>query len=123
MRSLARIAAATTLLSIALIAACAMPSASESQGSSEDALTVTAGRDPNGLGRRPPVVGGDLLYDREWYIDSLGSRCWDFGGAAFWYVGAPVFLYTCNGTIAQRVRVTEIDAHHDVQLRISNTGY
>lgn len=64
---------------------------------------------------RPPPV----LADRPFYIRSLGARCLDFGGEAFWAVGAPVFIYGCNGSVAQQVRIKEIDAEsHDVELRV-----
>jgi hypothetical protein len=35
-------------------------------------------------------------------------------------LGAPVFIYGCNGTVAQQVRVKEIDASHDVELRVQS---
>jgi FG-GAP-like repeat/Ricin-type beta-trefoil lectin domain len=64
---------------------------------------------------QPPPV----LADRPFYIRSLGRRCLDFGGEAFWTVGAPVFVYGCNGSVAQQVRIKEIDAaSHDVELRV-----
>ena len=51
----------------------------------------------------------------------LGSRCIDFGGEAWWAPGAPVIIYGCNGSVAQQVRIKEIDsASHDVELRVQN---
>jgi hypothetical protein len=58
-----------------------------------------------------------------YYVRTLGSRCLDFGGQAWWTVGAPVSLYTCNGTVAQQVRVIELDATHDVQLRVPDGSF
>jgi FG-GAP-like repeat len=63
-----------------------------------------------------PVPG-----DRAFYVKSLGNRCLDFGGEAFWAVGAPVFIYGCNRSVAQQVRIKEIDAaSHDVELRVKD---
>jgi hypothetical protein len=65
-----------------------------------------------------PVPG---LADRSFYVRSLGHRCLDFGGEAFWVVGGPVFVYDCNGSVAQQVRIKEIDAaSHDVELRVQD---
>ncbi|CAN5925186.1 hypothetical protein BH11MYX4_BH11MYX4_26250 [soil metagenome] len=66
------------------------------------------------------VVLPPPISDRLFYFRGLGNRCWDFGGEAWWQSGAPVFLYSCNGSIAQQVRVKEIDATHDVELRVQN---
>ena len=70
---------------------------------------------------RGPASSGlfQVLADRPFYVRSLGHRCLDFGGEAFWAVGAPVFVYDCNGSVAQQVRIKEIDAaSHDVELRV-----
>jgi VCBS repeat protein len=57
-------------------------------------------------------------FDREFYIKALGNRCVDFGPPASWKGGGPVFLYPCNGTISQRIRIKELaDGSHDVELR------
>jgi hypothetical protein len=62
-----------------------------------------------------------VLVDRPFYVRSLGRRCFDFGGEAFWAIGGPVFLYDCNGSLAQHVRIKEIDAaSHDVELRVQD---
>ena len=59
------------------------------------------------------------LVDTEFYVHALGNRCLDFGGEASWAIGHPVFIYPCNRTVAQRVRVKEIDdGSHDVELRV-----
>jgi hypothetical protein len=56
------------------------------------------------------------LADHLFYIQSLGTRCLDVGGAA---VGTPVVLASCNGTGAQQIRIKELDrASHDVELRV-----
>ena len=49
-------------------------------------------------------------------IVSYGSKCLDFGPPPQ-VTGALVFLYDCNGTMAQQVVVQEINARHDVILR------
>ena len=58
--------------------------------------------------------------DALFYIKALGDRCLDFGGQAYWAIGAPVYTYRCNGTVAQQVRVKELDAGYDVELRVPN---
>jgi hypothetical protein len=63
---------------------------------------------------------GETLSDRNFYVRDLGHRCLDFGGRDWWALGAPVFIYSCNGTIAQQVRVKEVDASHDVELRVQS---
>jgi hypothetical protein len=50
-------------------------------------------------------------------VKAAGRMCVDFGGQAFWKVGAPAFLYWCNGTVAQQVSITEVAAH-DVNLHV-----
>ena len=70
--------------------------------------------------------GGDAtapidLVDTEFYVRALGDRCLDFGGEASWAPGQPVFIHPCNDTLAQRVRVKEIDnTSHDVELRVQD---
>ena len=49
-------------------------------------------------------------------VVSYGGKCLDFG-APPQVGGAPVFIYTCNGTIAQQVVVQEINTRHEVILR------
>jgi len=58
--------------------------------------------------------------DRPFYIHALGRRCVDFGGEAGWAVGNPVYIYECNGTVAQQVRVKEIDDTHDIKLMVAS---
>jgi hypothetical protein len=60
------------------------------------------------------------LSDRAFYLHTLGHRCIDFGGQASWRAGAPVYLYSCNGSVAQQVRVKELDSTHDVELRVQS---
>src|SRR4051794_36228263 len=50
------------------------------------------------------------------FIRSYGGKCLDFG-APPQVVGGPVFIYGCNNTIAQQVRIEEVDAQHNVILR------
>ena len=50
------------------------------------------------------------------YVVSYGGKCLDFG-APPQVSAAPVFIYGCNGTIAQQVQVQEINGQHEVILR------
>lgn len=70
-----------------------------------------------GLGVLQPI---QLLSDRAFYVRALGNRCLDFGGEAYWAVGGPVYVYGCNGSIAQQVRVVELDSTHDVELHVQS---
>jgi hypothetical protein len=49
-------------------------------------------------------------------VRSYGGKCLDFGPPPQ-VKGSPVFIYDCNGTIAQQVSIEEIDDRHDVILR------
>jgi hypothetical protein len=81
-----------------------------------------------------PAEANDFLYrvlsnrtlsqfpDALFYIKALGGRCLDFGGRTYWAIGAPVYTYRCNGTVAQQVRVKELDIGHDIELRVPNTS-
>jgi hypothetical protein len=76
----------------------------------------------------PTAPGGDYypgetLSDRDFYVHDLGHRCLDFGGQDSWALGAPVFIYSCNGTVAQQVRVKEIDNSHDVELTVQSGDF
>ncbi|MGD9850861.1 MAG: FG-GAP-like repeat-containing protein [Nitrospirales bacterium] len=50
------------------------------------------------------------------FVISYGDKCLDFGPPPH-ISGAPVFIYGCNGTIAQQVEVQEINDRHEVILR------
>jgi|CXWL01.1.fsa_nt_gi hypothetical protein len=67
-----------------------------------------------------PQLGDLQLYTQPqpptFTVISYGGKCLDFG-APPQIAGAPVFIYTCNGTIAQHVVVQEINARHEVILR------
>jgi hypothetical protein len=76
------------------------------------AACAPASRDPGFP--KPPLADGAF------HFRDLGHRCVDFGGRDFWRVGAPVYLYSCNGTAAQAVRVNELDSSHDVELRVQS---
>lgn len=113
---------ATALISL-FLAACT---------ASIDDPTVDQTEDP--LVWRGPVIprvevgplepGGPALFDRVFEIKGLGNRCLDFGGAAYWAERSPVILYGCNGSLAQQVRVTELDiTSHDVNLKVPGTAY
>src|ERR1700757_56985 len=41
------------------------------------------------------------------YAKSYGGRCLDFG-APPQVIGSPVFIYDCNGTVAQKVAIQEL---------------
>jgi len=63
------------------------------------------------------------LVNANFRVIGLGGKCVDVGGDAYQAVGSPVFMYPCNGTTAQRLRVVEHgDGTHDVSLR-SNLGF
>lgn len=49
------------------------------------------------------------------YVRNYGGKCLDFGPPPQ-VAGSPVFIYGCNGTEAQRIRVQEINDRHDVVL-------
>src|SRR5512144_2244391 len=68
---------------------------------------------PGGLPDQPRVPGGAYdpgapLSDRAFFVRDIGHRCVDFGAQASWAVASPVYIYSCNGTVAQQVRVKEI---------------
>ena len=65
------------------------------------------------------TTGGIRPTDHAFFIHDLGHRCWDFGAEASWAVGNPVFINSCNGTVAQQVRVRETDLH-DVHLGVTS---
>src|SRR4029079_19601778 len=48
-------------------------------------------------------------------LRNYGGKCLDCG-APPQITGAPVFIYDCNGTLAQEVRIEEVNAQHDVIL-------
>jgi hypothetical protein len=75
----------------------------------------------NGPTKGSPRGPGKPLFDQRFFFHDLGHRCVDFGGRAFWKLGSPVYIFGCNGTDAQRVRVKEIDAEsRDVELRVES---
>src|SRR5262249_19540411 len=49
------------------------------------------------------------------FVRSYGGKCLDFG-ASPQVGGAPVFIYDCNRTIAQQIRIEEINDRHEVIL-------
>ena len=51
------------------------------------------------------------------FLKSYGGKCLDFGPPPQ-VAGAPVFLYVCNGTISQQVRVMEPDTSPAGQHRV-----
>src|SRR5262249_52172694 len=98
-----------------VLPACALGDPDAPQASADDPITIGIIGDFGGVPK-----GGVLETpgDREFWVKGLGNRCFDFGGEGAWAVGAPVYLYGCNGSVAQRVGVREIDGSHDVELRV-----
>lgn len=111
-------------LSLVVLSACAVPVDDESDREAQNTLLYMP--PPEAIGREPGVLdpGGPALFDRVFTIQGLGNRCLDFGGAAYWAEHSPVILYGCNGSLAQRVRVQELDvASHDIALKVPGTSY
>jgi hypothetical protein len=48
-------------------------------------------------------------------LRNYGGKCLDFGPPPQ-LAGSPVFIYGCNGTVAQQIRVEEINDRHEVVL-------
>lgn len=68
--------------------------------------TMVTAQHPD-VGRKPDVV--DPNPDSSVFeIKNYGGKCLDFG-APPQVNGAPVFIYECNGTIAQEVRLQEVN--------------
>ncbi len=57
--------------------------------------------------------------NQSFVVRNYGGKCLDFG-APPQVSGSPVFIYDCNGTIAQEVRIEEVNERHDVILRVGN---
>ena len=90
------------------------PTAAQSTGAAKSAVQPL----------QPPATSGGILptpglSDRAIYVHDEGHRCIDFVAQAEWAVGQPVYIYSCNGSIAQQVRVKEIDDSHDVNLMVT----
>ncbi|MCW5852134.1 MAG: hypothetical protein KIT87_18820 [Anaerolineae bacterium] len=60
------------------------------------------------------VIG--TLVKPPFVIRTYSGKCLDFGPPPN-VSGSPVFIYTCNGTVAQQVSIEEVDARHNVILR------
>ena len=56
---------------------------------------------------------------RMFYARNYGGKCLDFGSPPQ-STGGPVFLYSRNGTIAQQIRVEEINSRHEVRLHLGS---
>jgi hypothetical protein len=67
-------------------------------------------------GDRPTVAEPMVSLDPAFFVRGYGGKCLDFGPPPQ-VSGAPVFIYDCNGTAAQQVRVEEINSRHDIILR------
>src|SRR5690242_26028 len=65
----------------------------------------------------PPSPG-----DATFFIHSVGRRCIDVGVPTSWRPSSPVYIWSCNGTPAQRIRAREIpDGTHDIELRAGDS--
>src|SRR5262245_32858772 len=53
------------------------------------------------------------------FVRSYGGKCLDFGPPPQ-ASGSPVFIYSCNGTVAQQVIVQEINDRREVVLHAGN---
>lgn len=89
------------------------------------AHTPTAAARSAVQGLQPPTSAGGFLptpglSDRTFFIHDAGHRCLDFGAQQSWATGNPVYIYSCNGTIAQQVRVREVNEWHDVNLMVQS---
>jgi hypothetical protein len=62
---------------------------------------------------------GTSSSDNSFFVRNYGGKCLDFG-AAPQVSGTPVFIFDCNGSPAQQVRIEEVNARHDVILRAGN---
>jgi hypothetical protein len=82
--------------------------------------TKAQGRVPPPPAEPSDFYRGEPLSNQTFYVHDLGHRCLDFGNQDAWKLSAPVFIYSCNGTVAQQVHVKEIDASHDVELRVQS---
>lgn len=74
--------------------------------------TATAQRPTPDRGRVGPVENPPPAF----FIRSYLGKCLDFG-APPQVSGSPVFIFDCNETIAQQVRIEEVNDRHDVILR------
>lgn len=88
------------------------------------ALGCTSGVEPEGSDAtgESETTGqaASALVNANFTVTGLAQKCVDVGGDAYQAVGAPVFMYGCNGTTAQKLRVVEADdGSHDVSLRSS----
>jgi hypothetical protein len=58
------------------------------------------------------------------YVHGLGARCLDVGGKQWWAEHQSVIIYGCNGTLAQQIRVRELDAvTHDISLQLPGSPF
>src|SRR5262245_61907551 len=71
-------------------------------------LLITAIAIPEGLLLGQPPNGSAAFNKPPFFIRNYGGKCLDFG-APPQITGSPVFIFDCNGTIAQEVRIVEPD--------------
>ncbi len=83
------------------------------------AQNVVLGQAINTDGRLSGAVLVNATPVRMFYARNYSGKCLDFG-APPQVSGGPVFLYGCNSTIAQQLRVVEINDRHEVRLYAGN---
>ena len=77
--------------------------------------TLTSAQHPTPIPPRPPAIDPSTFYLLAFNGTSLHGKCLDFGSPPQ-VAGSPVFIFGCNGTVSQQVRVEEINARHEVIL-------
>jgi hypothetical protein len=68
---------------------------------------------------RKSTAGPVTTFPPTFFVRNYGGKCLDFG-APPQVSGSPVFIFECNGTIAQQIEIQEINERHDVILRAGN---
>ncbi len=103
---------------LVLVAACACgPIIAEEDLEAQSSAVITHPVVRFDGGVLDPDPGDPPLADGRVYIKALGHRCLDIGGRDAWVPGRPVVLEDCTYGVSQRVRVRELDASHDIELR------
>src|ERR1035438_7275555 len=77
--------------------------------------TLTAAQHLTAIQPQPPAIDPSTFYLLAFNGTSLHGKCLDFGSPPQ-VAGSPVFIFGCNGTVSQQVRVEEINARHEVIL-------
>ena len=77
--------------------------------------TQAPAQSPRSPRPRQPAIDHSTFYLLAFNGTLVHGKCLDFGPPPQ-VAGAPVFIFGCNGTIAQQVRVEEINDRHEVVL-------